>query len=130
MSGIDLPGLWQSSGEAPAAFTVRELAHREPVQRAGTRLPPVTADCATFLAATLEAHRGKSLRRLHVWEFFEAGRALDRLQDLMGWSPKASSARPLLALSAVLVFVVTGVGIALRPSPPAPVRQLPPSRPR
>lgn len=122
MNETELLDLWQSNEPTlPSAFTVRELAHREPTQRAGAaRLPPVSADCATFLASTLEAHRARTLRRLQVWEFFEAGRALDRLQDLMGWSPRASAARPVLALSLALLCLVLGVGLVLRTPPRAP----------
>ena len=130
MNETELLELWQSSeADAPVAFTGRELAHHAPKHRAeGARLPPASSEGATYLAAALEAHRSASLRRLRLVEFVAAGRALERLRDLMGWSKQKSSWLPVLGLAGVavsLVAVVMGVWLQtsrppVLPPPPAP----------
>lgn len=129
MNDNELLELWQSSeADAPVAFTGRELAHHAPKHRVeGARLPPVSSEGATYLAATLEAHRTASLRRLRLVEFVAAGRALERLRDLMGWSKQKSSWVPglrLVGVAMALVALVTGVFFQMtRPPvlPPPPV---------
>jgi len=130
MNETELLELWQSSeADAPVAFTGRELAHHAPKHRAeGARLPPASSEGATYLAAALEAHRSASLRRLRLVEFVAAGRALERLRDLMGWSKQKSSwvpGRRLVGVAMSLVALVIGVLFQttrppVLPPPPAP----------